>query len=104
MENKIVKQNVDNVSLQNILDKHLINPIKQQFKNNKEYIMRLEKEIKEKEESYDDLVAELANELIEETKAFFSEDLTKAAKEQVKKVKEANKNAKKERKTKSTTK
>lgn len=47
MENKIVKQNVDNVSLQNILDKHLINPIKQQFKNNKEYIMRLEKEIKE---------------------------------------------------------
>ena len=47
MENKIVKQNLDNVSLQNILDKHLINPIKQQFKNNKEYIMRLEKEIKE---------------------------------------------------------
>lgn len=47
MENKIVKQNVDNVSLQNILDKHLINPIKQQFKNNKEYIMSLEKEIKE---------------------------------------------------------
>lgn len=47
MENKIVKQNVDNVSLQNILDKHLINPIKQQFKNNKEYIMRLEKEINE---------------------------------------------------------
>lgn len=47
MENKIVKQNVDNISLQNILDKHLINPIKQQFKNNKEYIMRLEKEIKE---------------------------------------------------------
>ena len=47
MENKIVKQNVDNDSLQNILDKHLINPIKQQFKNNKEYIMRLEKEIKE---------------------------------------------------------
>lgn len=47
MENKIVKQNVGNVSLQNILDKHLINPIKQQFKNNKEYIMRLEKEIKE---------------------------------------------------------
>ena len=42
-----MKQNVDNVSLQNILDKHLINPIKQQFKNNKEYIMRLEKEIKE---------------------------------------------------------
>lgn len=65
---------------------------------------QLEKEIKEKEESYDDLVAELANELIEENKAFFSEDLTKAAKEQVKKVKEANKNAKKERKTKSTTK
>ena len=47
MENKIVKQNVDNVSLQNILDKHLINLIKQQFKNNKEYIMCLEKEIKE---------------------------------------------------------
>lgn len=47
MENKIVKQNVDNVSLQNILDKHLINHIKQQFKNNKEYIMSLEKEIKE---------------------------------------------------------
>ena len=47
MENKIVKQNVDNVSLQTILDKHLINPIKQQFKNNKEYIMSLEKEIKE---------------------------------------------------------
>ncbi len=65
---------------------------------------QLEKEINEKEESYDDLVAELANELIEENKAFFSEDLTKAAKEQVKKVKEANKNAKKERKTKSTTK
>lgn len=64
---------------------------------------QLEKEIKEKEESYDDLVAELANELIEENKEFFSEDLTNGAKEQIKKVKEANKNAKKERKTKTTT-
>lgn len=64
----------------------------------------LQKEIEEKEESYEDLVAELANQLIEENAVYFSEDLTKEAKKQVKKVKEANKNAKKERKTKSTTK
>lgn len=50
MENNIVKnneQNVNNISLQDILNKHLINPIKQQFKNNKEYIDHLEKSIKE---------------------------------------------------------
>lgn len=64
----------------------------------------LQKEIEEKEESYEDLVAELANQLIEENAVYFSDDLTKEAKKQVKKVKEANKNAKKERKTKSTTK
>ena len=64
----------------------------------------LQKEIEEKEESYEDLVAELANQLIEENAVYFSEDLTKEAKKQVKKVKEASKNAKKERKTKSTTK
>ena len=50
------------------------------------------------------MVAELANQLIEENAVYFSDDLTKEAKKQVKKVKEANKNAKKERKTKSTTK
>lgn len=64
----------------------------------------LQKEIEEKEESYEDLVAELANQLIEENAVYFSEDLTKEAKKQVKKVKEASKDAKKERKTKSTTK
>ena len=60
---------------------------------------KLQKEIEEKEESYEDLVAELANQLVEENKDYFSEDLTKEAKKQIKKVKEANKDAKKERKT-----
>lgn len=56
---------------------------------------KLQKEIEEKEESYEDLIMALANELVEENSDYFSEDITKEAKKQIKKVKEANKNGKK---------
>ena len=46
---------------------------------------QLEKEIKEKEESYDDLVAELAEQLINENEQYLSKDLANEAKKQVKK-------------------
>lgn len=60
---------------------------------------KLQKEIEEKEENYEELIANLANELVEENEIYFSEDLTKEAKKQIKKVKEAKKDGKKERKT-----
>lgn len=47
MENKAVEQNLDDISLDEVLNEYLINPIKQQFRNNKEYITHLEKEINE---------------------------------------------------------
>lgn len=56
---------------------------------------KLQKEIEEKEESYEDLIMALANELVEENSDYFSEDVTKEAKKQIEKVKEANKNGKK---------
>lgn len=60
---------------------------------------KLQKEIEKKEESYEELVTALANELVEENSDYFSEDITKEAKKQIKKVKEADKDGKKERKT-----
>lgn len=64
-----------------------------------EYLL---KEIEEKEESLEDLIAELANDLIEENKEYFGEEVTKKAKERVKKVstKEESKNGKKTKSTK----
>ena len=64
-----------------------------------EYLL---KEIEEKEESLEDLIAELANDLIEENKEYFGEEVTQKAKERVKKVstKEESKNGKKTKSTK----
>ena len=45
----------------------------------------LEKQIEQKEKSYDELVAELAEQLINENEQYLSKDLANEAKEQVKK-------------------